>query len=70
MQCVQSVGAGLLDCPAADAYHHNNSPANTQAVTALTESGGRRDTGLGQAGNAVPYERRWAFTIVNTAYAE
>ena len=29
MQCVQSVGAGVLDCPAVEFHHHNNAPANT-----------------------------------------
>ena len=28
-QCVQSVGAGVLDCPAVESHHHNNAPANT-----------------------------------------
>ena len=46
-RCVHSVGAGLLDCPAG-------------ADTVMMRPGRIRYPVPGQAGQAVPYKRRWA----------
>ena len=45
MQCVQSVGAGVLDCPAVGSYRYNQAQANPSPGTRAVQE-------------ACPYERR------------
>ena len=44
-RCVQSVGAGLLDCPAVGSYRYNQAQANPSPGTRA-------------GGDACPYERK------------
>ena len=61
-QCVQSVGAGLLDFPAGCIQHDNRGRANPWPVL-LSPGLDENEPCTRAGGDACPYERRWAFRL-------